>query len=64
LNVFKCSNATFTYKHEYESWHGIPEPITSGMLRKTLPVFYWSKNEAPEGGRRTRAYFKDDLKFE
>ncbi len=64
LNVFKCSNATFTYKHEYESWHGIPEPITSGMLRKTLPVFYWSKNEAPKGGRRTRAYFKDDLKFE
>jgi len=64
LMVFKCSNATFKYKHEYESWHGIPEPITAGMTRKTLPVFYWSKNEIDTKGRRRRAYFRDDLKME
>jgi len=64
LMVFKCSNATFKYKHEYESWHRIPNPITSGMTRKTLPVFYWSINEANIKGRRTRAYFRNDLVFD
>ena len=63
LNVFKCSNATFTHKHEYESWHGIPDPITSGMIRKTLPVFYWSINKANIKDRRMRAYFRNDLVF-
>jgi hypothetical protein len=63
LMVFKCSNATFKYKHEYESWHGIPNPITSGMTRKTLPVFYWSKNKESVKGRRARAFFKNDLEF-
>jgi len=63
LMVFKCSNATFKYKHEYESWHGIPNPITSGMTRKTLPVFYWSKNKESVKGRRTRAFFKNDSEF-
>lgn len=63
LNVFKCSNADFTYKHEYESWHGIPNPITAGLTRKTLPVFYWSKNKTTKIGRRTRALFRSDLAF-
>jgi|TARA_Y100000310_G_scaffold152028_1_gene151601 hypothetical protein len=63
LMVFKCSNATFKYKHEYESWHGIPNPITSGMTRKTLPVFYWSKNKESVKGRRARAFFKNDSEF-
>ena len=57
LNVFKCSNKTFKYKHEFESWHGIPDPITSGMTRKTLPVFYWSKNNTSTEHRRVNAYF-------
>ena len=63
LMVFKCSNAIFKYKHEYESWHGIPNPITSGMTRKTLPVFYWSKNKESVKGRRARAFFKNDSEF-
>jgi len=63
LNVFKSSNSTFKYKHEFESWHGIPDPITSGMIRKTLPVYYWSKNETHIKGRRKRAFFSNDLEF-
>ena len=63
LMVFKCSNADFVYKHEYESWHGIPKPITTGMTRKTLPVFYWSTNDSSTTDRRVRASFNKDLPF-
>ena len=56
LMAFKCSE---------NSWHGVPNRITPGMIRKTLPVFFWSKideNESVEN-RRTRSIFRNDLSF-
>ena len=55
LMAFKCSD---------DSWHGVPDPITEGMSRKTLAVFFWSrdKNRTCEG-KRTRSLFRHDLVF-
>jgi len=57
LMVFKCSGNT---------WHGVPNPITSGMTRKTLAVFYWSLIDDNENVKdnRQRSYFRDDLTFD
>jgi len=53
LMVFKCSG---------NMWHGIPDPITSGMVRKTLNIFYWSllnENTNIEN-KRMHAFYRDE----
>ena len=57
LMVFKCGT---------NSWHGIPDPITTGMVRKTLPVFYWSLLDENTiiRNKRMHSVFRDDLVFD
>ena len=54
LMAFKCSE---------NSWHGVPDPITKGLTRKTLAIFYWSKLDKKNNlkGKRVRSLFRHDL---
>ena len=54
-------NRLMTFKCSENSWHGVPEPITKGLNRKTLAVFFWSKLNKRREVKRTRSFFRHNL---